>query len=182
MEIYPDYEKSPLANLTKAFESAWAVLQTLIRDSNKHEELKRQLQRMLLTLAADGLTDPEQLKSLALEKLSAKPNPQTVPKLIEKENGPLEPETMPNEYADAVHELVRAKIEQRTPQAKLGEEKRPKARVLTIMDALKKAVQAKGRENVRDAVRRRMGDKAHKEQAASSRRRSEPAQKRRRAD
>jgi hypothetical protein len=173
MEIYPDYEKSPLANLTKAFGSAWAVLQTLVRDANKHDELKLQLQQILLSLAADGLTNPEQLKSLALEKLSAKPNPQTVPKLIEKENGPLEPEAMPNEYAEAVHELVRAKIEHRTPRAELAEEKRPNVNVLTIMDTLKKAVQAKGRENVRDAVRR-IGNEAPKERGASSHRRSEP--------
>jgi DNA end-binding protein Ku len=62
---------------------------------------------------------------------------------------------MPNEYARAVHELVRAKVEQRAPEVVIAEE-RPSAPVINIMDALKKSIHAKGQAKVRDAVRRRM--------------------------
>jgi hypothetical protein len=65
------YEASPLANLTKAFETAWATLQAHdpFRDLEKDDDLKLALRCKLLALAADGLTDPEQLRWLALEDL-----------------------------------------------------------------------------------------------------------------
>ena len=78
-------------------------------------------------------------------------------KLIEDESGKFEPQKMPNEYANAVHELVQAKIEQRAPEVELGTEKREAPKVVNIMDALKKSMQARGQAKVRDAVRRRMG-------------------------
>jgi DNA end-binding protein Ku len=93
------------------------------------------------------------------EKLNAKPDTDAVKLatgLIERDLGPFEPKKMPNEYARAVHELVRAKVEQRAPEVVIAEEK-PAAPVINIMDALKKSIQAKGQAKVRDAVRRRMG-------------------------
>jgi DNA end-binding protein Ku len=110
------------------------------------------------------------------ERITKKPKQEAVKlaeELIEKASGPFEPESMPNEYAQAVHELVRAKIEQRAPHIELAEEKAPKAPVINIMDALKKAVQAKGHEKVQGAVRRRMGEKAPKVQATAPKRRPE---------
>ena len=77
--------------------------------------------------------------------------------LIEQESGKFEPEKMPNEYARAVHELVQAKIEQRAPEVEIETEKREAPKVVNIMDALKKSMQAKGQTKVRDAVRKRMG-------------------------
>ena len=59
---------------------------------------------------------------------------------------------MPNEYARAVHELVNAKVEQRAPEVELETAKGETPKVINIMDALKKSMQAK----VRDAVRKRM--------------------------
>jgi hypothetical protein len=147
METCPEYEKSPLAELSKAFESSWAVLHRLIRDPTKHEALRLQLQCMLLKLAADGV--PQQLSSLAVDKLSAEPNPQELPLA-----------------AEGVHDFVR-KVEPQVPQQEQDEEK---ARVRACLDALKNVVQATGRENVGKAVRRRMEDKAPKRKLARHRR------------
>ena len=80
--------------------------------------------------------------------------------LIEDHSGKFEPQKMPNEYADAVHELVQAKIEQRAPEVEIGTEKREAPKVINIMDALKKSMQARGQAKVRDAVRRDMGKTA----------------------
>ena len=35
--------------------------------------------------------------------------------LIEEHSGKFEPQKMPNEYAEAIHELVQAKVEERAP-------------------------------------------------------------------
>ena len=77
--------------------------------------------------------------------------------LVEQELGKFEPEKMPNEYARAIHELVQAKIEQRAPEVEIETEKRETPKVVNIMDALKKSMQAKGQTKVRDTVSRRMG-------------------------
>ena len=69
--------------------------------------------------------------------------------LVEQELGKFEPENMPNEYARAVHELVQAKIEQRAPEVEIQTEKRETPKVVNIMDALKKSMQAKGQTKVR---------------------------------
>ena len=81
-------------------------------------------------------------------------------------SGRFEPEKMPNEYAQAVHELVQAKVEQRAPEVEIGTEKRETPKVVNIMDALKKSMQAKGQTKVRDAVRKRMGKEPAPEKAA----------------
>ncbi len=102
------------------------------------------------------------------ERIHAKPEADAVQlakKLIEKETGSLELQKMPNEYAKAVHELVRAKVEQRAPEIEIADE-RPSAPVINIMDALKKSMQAKGQAKIRDAVRRRMGKDAPQPKAA----------------
>jgi non-homologous end joining protein Ku len=72
---------------------------------------------------------------------------------------------MPNDYARAVHELVQAKVEQRAPEVEIETEKREAPKVVNIMDALKKSMQAKGQAKVRDAVRKRMGKPAPKQEA-----------------
>jgi len=77
--------------------------------------------------------------------------------LIEEHSGRFEPEKMPNEYAQAVHELVQAKIEQRAPEVEIETGKREAPKVVNIMDALKKSMQARGQAKVRDAVRHRGG-------------------------
>jgi DNA end-binding protein Ku len=82
--------------------------------------------------------------------------------LIQQESGKFEPQKMPNEYARAIHELVRAKIEQRAPEVEIETEKREMPKVVNIMDALKKSMQAKGQTKVRDAVRKRTGKAAPK--------------------
>jgi DNA end-binding protein Ku len=77
--------------------------------------------------------------------------------LIQQESGKFEPQKMPNEYVRAIHELVQAKIEQRAPEVEIETEKRETPKVVNIMDALKKSMQARGQTKVRDAVRGRMG-------------------------
>ena len=98
--------------------------------------------------------------------------------LIEQESGKFEPEKMPNEYARAVHELVQAKIEQRAPEVEIETEKRETPKVVNIMDALKKSMQAKGQTKVRDAVRKRMGKAAPKRQVSPASPRSRPTTRR----
>src|SRR5262245_48521785 len=103
---------------------------------------------------ADELRKPEPY----FDKIETKTDADAVKlavNLIEQESGKFEPQKMPNEYARAVHELVQAKIEQRAPEVLIETEKTPK--VVNIMDALKKSMQARGQAKVRDAVRGRMG-------------------------
>ena len=63
--------------------------------------------------------------------------------LMERKAGKFEPEKLKDEYAEAVWELINAKIEHRAPEivtaAPTG------AKVINIMDALKKSVQAQGK-------------------------------------
>jgi non-homologous end joining protein Ku len=61
-----------------------------------------------------------------------------------------------------VHELVQAKIEQRAPEVEIETEKREAPKVVNIMDALKKSMQARGQGKVSEAVRRRMGKEPEK--------------------
>ena len=73
---------------------------------------------------------------------------------------------MPNEYARAVHELVQAKIEQRAPEVEIETTKGESPKVINIMDALKKSMQAKGQTKVGEAVRKKMGKAAPKRPTA----------------
>ena len=63
---------------------------------------------------------------------------------------------MRDEYAAALHELVQAKLEQRTPEIAPTADGKA-AKVINIMAALKESMQAKGRTNVKEAVRKRSG-------------------------
>jgi DNA end-binding protein Ku len=101
-------------------------------------------------------------------QLNAKPNPEAVTlakELIKRMSGRFEPEKMPDQYAKAVRELVRAKVEQRAPEVQIAPEGKPKEQVINIMDALKASMQRQGQAKVRDAVRKRMGNAAPKEEA-----------------
>lgn len=101
------------------------------------------------------------------ETLTAEPKADAVSlavELIEKQSGRFEPEKMPDEFARAVHELVRAKVEKRAPEIEVTAAKEAPA-VINIMAALKESVQAKGRAKVQDAVRKRMGKAAPKGEA-----------------
>lgn len=69
---------------------------------------------------------------------------------------------MPNEYAKAVKELVRAKVQHRAPEVTIEPETHEAPKVINIMAALKESMRAKGREDVRDEVRKRMGKAAPK--------------------
>jgi DNA end-binding protein Ku len=78
--------------------------------------------------------------------------------LIEQQSGKFQPDKMPNEYAEAVRELVQAKIEQRAPQIAIEPDKREPTKVVNIMDALKKSIKGREQSRVRDVV----GKRAHK--------------------
>ena len=121
---------------------------------------------MLLILRyADELRKPEPY----FDKIETKADAEAVKlatDLIEQESGKFEPEKMPNEYARAVHELVQAKIEQRAPEVEIETAKGETPKVINIMDALKKSMQAKGQAKVKDAVRKRMGKAAPKPSAS----------------
>ena len=71
---------------------------------------------------------------------------------------------MPDEYAHAVHELVKAKVEHRAREVEIAPDGKPMAPVINIVDALKQSMQKQGQAKVRDAVRKRMG-KAPREEA-----------------
>jgi DNA end-binding protein Ku len=86
--------------------------------------------------------------------------------LIEQQSGKFEPQKMPNEYAHAVHELVQAKVEQRAPAVEIESAKGETPKVINIMDALKKSMQAKGQTKVQEAVRKKMGKAAPKRPSA----------------
>jgi DNA end-binding protein Ku len=96
--------------------------------------------------------------------------------LIEKQSGRFEPGKMPDEFARAVHELVRAKVEKRAPEIEVTAGKEAPA-VINIMAALKESVQAKGRAKVQEAVRKRMG-KDPSRPVATKRGSARPSQRR----
>ena len=102
------------------------------------------------------------------ERLTTKPDTEAVSlasELIKRMSGRFEPEKMPDEYARAIHELVKAKVEHRAPEVEIAPDGKPMAPVINIMDALKQSMQKQGQAKVRDAVRKRMGKAAPKEEA-----------------
>ena len=116
---------------------------------------------------ADELKKPESF----FENLKAEAQSDAVKlavTLIDDHSGKFEPQKMPNEYARAVHELVQAKIEQRAPEVEIDTGKHETAKVINIMDALKKSMQARKQAKVQDAVRKKMGKAASKRQAISA--------------
>ena len=81
------YDPKALETLDQAFEATWVVLQARVpfRDFQRDTELKSALSQKLMRLAADGVTDPIELREWALEglpKITPKistPNPLSVP-------------------------------------------------------------------------------------------------------
>ena len=73
---------------------------------------------------------------------------------------------MPDQFAAAIRELIRAKVENRAPEVVVASEGKPAPQVINIMAALKKSMEAKGRSKVRDAVRKRMGKQPEEEAVA----------------
>lgn len=65
------YHPKALDALGDAFDATWVVLQARnpFRDFESDSELKTALGRKLMTLAADGVTDPVELREWALESL-----------------------------------------------------------------------------------------------------------------
>jgi len=65
------YNPKTLEALTQAFEATWVVVQARdpFRDFERDFELKTALSQKLMTLAADGVTDPIELREWALEGL-----------------------------------------------------------------------------------------------------------------
>ena len=63
------YDPAMLATVEQAFDSTWVVLRTRypFRDFERDSELKTALSQKLLTLAAEGVTDPVELREWALE-------------------------------------------------------------------------------------------------------------------
>ncbi|MGH6736136.1 MAG: hypothetical protein ACRECX_08660 [Methyloceanibacter sp.] len=57
--------------MLEAFESSWVVIQSRdpFRDFERDTELKTVLRLKLMALAADGVTDPDELQEWALEGL-----------------------------------------------------------------------------------------------------------------
>jgi DNA end-binding protein Ku len=64
--------------------------------------------------------------------------------LIERKSGAFEPEKFKDEYTEAVWELINAKLEHRKPA--IVTEELGTAKVINIMDALKKSVKAQGKQ------------------------------------
>jgi DNA end-binding protein Ku len=111
---------------------------------------------------ADELREPTSY----FEGITAEPDPQAVKlaaELIERESGRFEPEKLADQYAEAIREMIQAKIENRAPEAVVVTEGKPETAVVNIMAALKKSMEIKGRTKVRDAVRKRMGKQAEEE-------------------
>jgi DNA end-binding protein Ku len=114
-------------------------------------------------------------------RLTAKPDTEAVAlarELIKRMSGRFKPEKMPDEYARAVHELVKAKVERRAPEVEIAPEGKPMAPIINIMDALKASMQKRGQVKVSDAVRKRMGKAASKEDAPRPAPRSRTAARR----
>ena len=65
------YDPKTLDALRKAFDATWVALQARdpFRDFERDFELKTALSQKLMTLAADGVTDPIELREWALEGL-----------------------------------------------------------------------------------------------------------------
>jgi hypothetical protein len=65
------YNSETLEALTQAFDATWVVVQARdpFRDFERDFELKTALSQKLMTLAADGVTDPIELREWALEGL-----------------------------------------------------------------------------------------------------------------
>jgi non-homologous end joining protein Ku len=84
--------------------------------------------------------------------------------LIEDQSSKFELESVPDQFAAAMREYLRAKVEHRAPEVMIAKEGKPTPKVINIMDALKESMAKQGRAKVREAVRKRMGKAAPKRQ------------------
>jgi hypothetical protein len=66
-----DHDPKTLEALGQAFDATWVELQArdLFRDFERDSELKTAISEKLAMLAADGVTDPIELREWALESL-----------------------------------------------------------------------------------------------------------------
>jgi DNA end-binding protein Ku len=104
------------------------------------------------------------------DRVTAEPEKEAVAlaaQLIERQSGKFEPKMMPDQYAAAVKEYLRAKVEQRAPEVTIGSESKSGPHVINILDALKKSMQKQGEVKVSKAVRNRMGKATSKRKAVS---------------
>ena len=100
------------------------------------------------------------------EDITAEANPHAVKLaagLIKRQSGRFQPDKMPDQYADAVREMIQAKIENRAPKVVATSDGKPETAVVNIMAALKESMDAKNRAKVRGAVRKRVGKQPEKE-------------------
>jgi hypothetical protein len=65
------YNPVLLAAIEQAFDASWTVIQAHdpFRDFDRDNELKTALSQRLAALAADGVTDPVELREFSLESL-----------------------------------------------------------------------------------------------------------------
>jgi DNA end-binding protein Ku len=87
--------------------------------------------------------------------------------LIERKAGAFEPEKFKDEYTEAVWELINAKIEHRAPA--LAAEEPGTAKVINIMDALKKSVKQQGKGAPQKAPAKSASGKSQGKRAVASR-------------
>ena len=80
--------------------------------------------------------------------------------LMERKAGKFEPEKLKDDYSEAVWELINAKIEHRAPEIVTAQP--GSAKVINIMDALKKSVQQQGKGKSTPAPKRGAAKKASK--------------------
>lgn len=68
------YSPSILAAIEQAFEAVWATLYAhMAPDRDLSKELKIALSQTLIALAAEGITDPQELRRKALESMALTP-------------------------------------------------------------------------------------------------------------
>ena len=69
------------------------------------------------------------------DRFTTKPNTESVTlasELIKRMSGRFEPEKMPDEYARAIHELIKAKVEHRAPELEIASDGKPMAPVISL--------------------------------------------------
>jgi DNA end-binding protein Ku len=97
--------------------------------------------------------------------------------LVESMVGKFEPRKMPDEYAEAVERLVKAKVKGKAPEVAIETSTKEPPKVVNIMSALKQSMQKQGRAKLRDAVARRTG-KIAKPKTHAGAKRARPAPRR----
>ena len=90
--------------------------------------------------------------------------------LIKRKSGKFEPDQFKDQYSEAVWELINAKIENRAPE--IVEAGPPTAKVINIMDALKKSVQQGKGAAAKPAAKRGASAKGKKTAKAAPKRKS----------